>query len=97
MKHRCPICRKPTDSDTDADFPFCSERCRLIDLGQWASERYVVSEPIFGEDGGEEREEKPEAGSGETNPDAPAPPKTPQKASHERGKNKPKRNRNHEN
>jgi endogenous inhibitor of DNA gyrase (YacG/DUF329 family) len=27
------------------DFPFCSERCRLIDLGKWASEEYRVSEP----------------------------------------------------
>ncbi len=50
MKHLCPICRRPTDSETDADFPFCSERCRLIDLGNWASERYVVSEPVFEED-----------------------------------------------
>jgi uncharacterized protein len=50
MKHQCPMCRKPTDSATDADFPFCSERCRLLDLGNWASERYVVSEPLFDED-----------------------------------------------
>jgi uncharacterized protein len=54
MKHRCPICRKPTDSTTDADFPFCSERCRLQDLGNWASERYVVSEPLFDEDDSEQ-------------------------------------------
>jgi endogenous inhibitor of DNA gyrase (YacG/DUF329 family) len=50
MKHKCPICRKPTDSTTDADFPFCSERCRLADLGNWASERYVVSAPVFDDD-----------------------------------------------
>jgi uncharacterized protein len=50
MKHLCPICRRPTDSETDADFPFCSERCRLVDLGNWASERYIVSEPVFEED-----------------------------------------------
>lgn len=50
MKHRCPICKKPTDSEQDADFPFCSDRCRLQDLGAWASEKYVVSEPIFNED-----------------------------------------------
>ncbi len=50
MKHRCPICKKPTDSDKHADFPFCSERCRLLDLGAWASEKYVVSEPIFDEE-----------------------------------------------
>ena len=50
MKHQCPICRRPTDSERDSDFPFCSERCRLHDLGNWAAEKYVVSEPIFDED-----------------------------------------------
>ena len=50
MKHQCPICRKPTDSEADSNFPFCSERCRLIDLGNWAAEKYVVSEPVFEED-----------------------------------------------
>ena len=29
----------------DPEFPFCSERCRLIDLGNWASEKYVISTP----------------------------------------------------
>jgi uncharacterized protein len=47
MIHKCPICRTPTDSAVHADFPFCSERCRMQDLGNWASEKYVVSEPIF--------------------------------------------------
>ncbi len=28
------------------DLPFCSERCKLIDLGNWASEKYVISTPI---------------------------------------------------
>jgi hypothetical protein len=37
----------PTDSDEHAEFPFCSERCRLHDLGNWASEKYVVSDPVF--------------------------------------------------
>jgi endogenous inhibitor of DNA gyrase (YacG/DUF329 family) len=55
MKYRCPTCKKETDSATDAEFPFCSERCRLLDLGAWATEKYVVSEPIFDE------EEIPEA------------------------------------
>jgi len=50
MKHRCPICKKPTDSGEHADFPFCSERCRLVDLGAWASEKYVVSDPVFDEE-----------------------------------------------
>jgi endogenous inhibitor of DNA gyrase (YacG/DUF329 family) len=49
MQRQCPICKKPTDSETEADFPFCSERCRLFDLGNWASEKYVISEPAFDE------------------------------------------------
>jgi len=50
MKHNCPICKKPTDSEKDPEFPFCSERCRLLDLGAWSSEKYVVSDPIFDEE-----------------------------------------------
>ena len=50
MKYKCPTCKKDSDSEKDADFPFCSDRCRLLDLGAWASEKYVVSEPIFDED-----------------------------------------------
>jgi endogenous inhibitor of DNA gyrase (YacG/DUF329 family) len=49
MTAPCPICHKPTDSEKNADFPFCSERCRLLDLGNWASEKYRVSSPIFDE------------------------------------------------
>ncbi len=49
MMHKCPICKAPTDSAVHADFPFCSERCRLRDLGNWASEKYVVSDPVFDE------------------------------------------------
>jgi len=42
---RCPTCRKLV-LRSDAEFPFCSERCRLIDLGKWASGGYVISTPI---------------------------------------------------
>ena len=42
---RCPICKKPVKSN-DAEFPFCSDRCRLIDLGKWASGAYVISSPV---------------------------------------------------
>ena len=45
IKLRCPICKKPAKAP-DADFPFCSERCRLIDLGKWASGGYVISSPV---------------------------------------------------
>lgn len=50
MKMNCPICRKPVDSETHAEFPFCSERCRLLDLGNWSSEKYMVSESALDED-----------------------------------------------
>ena len=50
MKHKCPICKTETDSTIHAEFPFCSERCRERDLGNWATEKYVVSEPIFDEE-----------------------------------------------
>jgi len=33
----------------NGDFPFCCERCRWLDLGNWAVERYVISEPAFDE------------------------------------------------
>jgi len=57
MKHKCPICKAETDSAVHADFPFCSERCQERDLGNWASEKYVVSEPVFTEeDSGESKE-----------------------------------------
>lgn len=45
IKLRCPICKKPANT-ADPDFPFCSERCRLIDLGKWASGGYVISSPV---------------------------------------------------
>jgi endogenous inhibitor of DNA gyrase (YacG/DUF329 family) len=41
---RCPACRTIV-LRKDPEFPFCSERCRLIDLGKWASGAYVVSGP----------------------------------------------------
>jgi endogenous inhibitor of DNA gyrase (YacG/DUF329 family) len=31
---------------TDPLLPFCSERCKLIDLGNWASEKYVIATPL---------------------------------------------------
>ncbi len=45
IKLRCPICKKPTNA-ADPDFPFCSDRCRLIDLGKWASGGYVILSPV---------------------------------------------------
>jgi endogenous inhibitor of DNA gyrase (YacG/DUF329 family) len=41
----CPTCRKVVLA-TSEDFPFCSDRCRKIDLGKWASGDYKISSPI---------------------------------------------------
>lgn len=39
----CPICGKsPAEAKTSV-LPFCSERCRSIDLGRWLSERYRIA------------------------------------------------------
>jgi len=40
MKIKCPACRKRTEWKDNSFRPFCSERCKLIDLGKWASEEY---------------------------------------------------------
>ena len=42
---RCPTCRALVPAGEE-HFPFCSDRCRLIDLGKWASGGYVISTPI---------------------------------------------------
>ena len=42
---RCPTCRAVVQAGGE-NFPFCSDRCRLIDLGKWASGGYVISTPV---------------------------------------------------
>ena len=46
---RCPICKKGVPDDAP-DMPFCGERCKLIDLGNWAAEKYVIPVPLAGEE-----------------------------------------------
>jgi len=41
----CPTCKRPV-SEEEPHYPFCSERCKLIDLGKWASEEYVIPAPL---------------------------------------------------
>jgi endogenous inhibitor of DNA gyrase (YacG/DUF329 family) len=42
----CPTCGMLVRSG-DEDFPFCSDRCRKIDLGKWASGVYKISSPVL--------------------------------------------------
>ncbi len=62
VKLRCPICKKEVKS-TEPNIPFCSDRCRLIDLGKWASGEYVISSPVA----------DAEEGISDTAPDDPEP------------------------
>ena len=50
MQLRCPTCRREIDW-VESDFrPFCSERCRLIDLGGWLAERHVIPAEALADD-----------------------------------------------
>jgi uncharacterized protein len=52
-KIKCPMCEKKVPFDDKEklppNFPFCSKRCKLIDLGKWLNEEYTISEPITDE------------------------------------------------
>ncbi len=51
----CPQCGAKSEYSSENAFrPFCSQRCRLIDLGQWATESYRIPEPIKPNDNIEE-------------------------------------------
>lgn len=45
----CPICRKPVHAPVEGErnwFPFCSERCRQVDLFRWSEGKYAIVEPL---------------------------------------------------
>jgi uncharacterized protein len=54
MKKRCPICGKPVSEHPETKnrtahigfFPFCSERCKLVDLNRWFKSEYVIFSPL---------------------------------------------------
>jgi uncharacterized protein len=39
---RCPICEREFRAEASEAMPFCSQRCRLIDLGRWLDERQGI-------------------------------------------------------
>ena len=63
MKYKCPICKKPVKQpDPKADpktefFPFCSQRCRLVDLGSWLDAEYKIPSQQPGEEAGNDFED----------------------------------------
>jgi uncharacterized protein len=50
---RCPICKREARYEGNPFRPFCSERCKMIDLDNWLSGRYRISGPV------RENEEEP--------------------------------------
>ena len=62
MGMRCPTCKKPVPApkanEPMGTFPFCCERCKLIDLGRWLDGRYQV--PVAHDDEDESDPRPPE-------------------------------------
>ncbi|MCC6271851.1 MAG: DNA gyrase inhibitor YacG [Deltaproteobacteria bacterium] len=65
LRVQCPQCRQEVPYEGNPHRPFCSERCRRIDLGTWASEGYAIpgqsleveeQSPDLGQNAGEENE-----------------------------------------
>jgi len=55
---RCPVCGKLFDPSATEAMPFCSRRCRIIDLGRWLGEQYTI--PIAKQDDEEDETQPPE-------------------------------------
>jgi len=59
MKHRCPVCKKiikaslQEQSEQAKFFPFCSRRCKLIDLGAWLDSDYKITSKLQSQETGE--------------------------------------------
>lgn len=73
MTHRCPICDRPVQYEKGKRlsrfFPFCSERCKLVDLGRWLGGEYTISRPLTPAELAEEVEKQQiqgDEGQGET-------------------------------
>ena len=52
MQYRCPVCKNVIDEPLEGDkesfryFPFCSERCKLVDLGAWLDCDYKITSQV---------------------------------------------------
>ncbi|HTL17443.1 MAG TPA: DNA gyrase inhibitor YacG [Patescibacteria group bacterium] len=46
MKVKCPTCKKTGDWFAGQYGPFCSRRCKMVDLGKWFTEEHLISSPM---------------------------------------------------
>lgn len=71
---KCPLCKNLLPNQDVATFPFCSDRCRLVDLGNWLDGKYVVPRPLDPTDQIEDlprsSKPRPEAGGEQITPDS---------------------------
>lgn len=51
MKIKCPKCKKEVDWEGNEWRPFCSERCKMVDLGAWVSESYSIESDTLEDSG----------------------------------------------
>lgn len=64
MKSRCPVCDKVIDEAARQDsriakfYPFCSDRCKLIDLGKWLDGNYRIAVQVNKEEQPDEQAAK---------------------------------------
>ena len=46
---KCPTCKRAVNWSADSPYrPFCSERCRLVDLGAWFTEKHAIADEASG-------------------------------------------------
>ena len=56
----CPTCRRELEWNSAPFRPFCSERCRLLDLGAWLSEQHAIpGDAAHGQEGPASPEDSP--------------------------------------
>lgn len=63
--YECPVCRKVVNVDRKEEAPsrpFCSRRCKLVDLGRWLDGTYSVSEPVSPADLDDAADDEPTPG-----------------------------------
>ena len=56
---KCPTCHRDVDWHSTPFRPFCSDRCRLIDLGAWLSERHAIPAEDAAAESGDDVDDSP--------------------------------------
>ena len=62
MKIKCPKCKKKVNWEGNKWRPFCSERCKMVDLGAWVSEGYRIEGDALDDSGHDADAENDEEG-----------------------------------